>query len=230
MELTIAGWQISIERRPFTTQELRDRYDEYAGRWHRSIKKQGYVSSYRELAHRLRQQSAAVQALPDDIELLDNGIGTAALSLGLAESLPAQVTVSGVDFSSEMLMHARATLASAGHLMRGYQRDAQCLGFAEAQFDMVVSAHLLEHLADPAGAINEMSRVLKPGSPMLLVVSKPTFYTQLLQAKWRFNAFTAGEMVSMMQAAGLEDVQTLQLNGSRPRLSSHAFLATKPAA
>ena len=229
MEMTIAGWQISIERRPFTTQELRERYDEYASQWHRSIKKQGYVSSYRELAGRLSRQSPSFQTLPNEIELLDNGIGTAALSLGLADSLPAQVTVSGVDFSSEMLMQARATLASAGHLMRGYQRDAQSLGFADQQFDMVVSAHLLEHLEDPAGAINEMSRVLKPGSPMLLVVSKPTFYTQLLQAKWRFNAFAAAEMVRMMQAAGLENVQTLLLSGARPRLSSHAFLATKPA-
>ena len=228
MEMTIAGRAFRIGRRPLSGQELRQKYDAYASKWHRNITRQGYVDAYTELAVRLQGESGPLADLPERIELLDNGIGTAALSLGLAAALDSKLIISGVDFSGEMLLQARDTLAEAGQQIHTYQRDARALGFAAELFDMVVSAHLLEHLPDPAGAIQEMSRVLKPGRPLLIIVSKPTFYTRLIQARWRFATFSEADMRKLLLAAGLENIQSYPLKGARPRLSSHAFVATKP--
>jgi hypothetical protein len=53
----------------------------------------------------------------------------------------------------------------------GEQIDAQTLGgIADASLDFVISAHVIEHLRDPIGAIVHAVRVLKDGGIHLLVV------------------------------------------------------------
>ncbi len=41
---------------------------------------------------------------------------------------------------------------------------------ADGSFDAVVASHIIEHLADPLGALAEMHRVLRPGGRLVLVV------------------------------------------------------------
>jgi len=49
--------------------------------------------------------------------------------------------------------------------------DAQTFkGIPSASFDFVISAHVIEHLADPIGTIREAIRVLSPGGVHLLAV------------------------------------------------------------
>jgi SAM-dependent methyltransferase len=49
--------------------------------------------------------------------------------------------------------------------------DAQTYtGIPDNAFDFVISAHVIEHLEDPIGAIKNSLRVLKPGGILLLVV------------------------------------------------------------
>jgi SAM-dependent methyltransferase len=53
----------------------------------------------------------------------------------------------------------------------GQSIDAQTLaGIANGSLDFVISAHVIEHLRDPIGAIVSAIRVLKPGGIHLLVV------------------------------------------------------------
>lgn len=46
--------------------------------------------------------------------------------------------------------------------------DALALPFAEASFDVVLCTEMLEHVAEPQRAIDEMQRVLRPGGVLLL--------------------------------------------------------------
>jgi len=46
--------------------------------------------------------------------------------------------------------------------------DAQALGIADATFDTVLCTEVLEHLAEPQKAVDEMYRVLRPGGELLL--------------------------------------------------------------
>lgn len=48
--------------------------------------------------------------------------------------------------------------------------DGAVLPFRDSSLDYVASSHLLEHLADPAGAIVEWYRAVKPGGILYLVV------------------------------------------------------------
>ena len=46
--------------------------------------------------------------------------------------------------------------------------DARNLTFERAYFDLIYSFHALEHIVDPQRALEEMSRVLKPGGHYLI--------------------------------------------------------------
>lgn len=91
-------------------------------------------------------------------KILDVGCGAGFLTneLALAKHL-----VSGVDLSGESLAVARKY---DGTKTVEYQiADAYQLPFADASFDVVCALDFLEHVEDPARAIKEFSRVLKPG-------------------------------------------------------------------
>lgn len=51
--------------------------------------------------------------------------------------------------------------------------DAHDLKYSDQTFDLVVCTEVLEHCADPAAAVRECSRVLKPGGR--LVISSPNY-------------------------------------------------------
>jgi len=50
------------------------------------------------------------------------------------------------------------------------QADGAELPFRDSSLDYVASSHLLEHLANPAGAIVEWYRVVKPGGTIYMVI------------------------------------------------------------
>jgi GT2 family glycosyltransferase len=51
-----------------------------------------------------------------------------------------------------------------------HHEDAQALSFGDATFDIVISNEVLEHVADPAQALRECARVLKPGGIFLATI------------------------------------------------------------
>jgi SAM-dependent methyltransferase len=67
--------------------------------------------------------------------------------------------------------------------------DLLALPFHEGAFDGVVVTEVLEHCVDPAGALREVFRVLKPGG--LLLVTSPLLWpehdTEDYQDYWRFT-------------------------------------------
>src|SRR6266478_1279476 len=71
-------------------------------------------------------------------------------------------------------MRDRASLESyfkTNAVQSGEPIDAQTLaGIADASLDFVISAHVIEHLRDPVGAIVSAIRVLKPGGVHVLAV------------------------------------------------------------
>jgi SAM-dependent methyltransferase len=58
--------------------------------------------------------------------------------------------------------------------------DLASAGYPSAHFDEVIVWHVLEHLADPAGTLSEIRRILRPSGR--LIVAVPNFSS--LQARW----------------------------------------------
>ncbi len=71
-------------------------------------------------------------------------------------------TVVGVDLALAMLRLARGVGVNA------YQADARHLPFADLQFDLVIAAELLPHVADAHLLVSELVRVTRPGGAIIL--------------------------------------------------------------
>ncbi len=95
--------------------------------------------------------------------LLDLATGSGDLALTIARKLP-ETEITGADFSAEMLAIARAK-----GLTRTVVADGLQLPFAAASFEAVTVAFGLRNMADWAGALREMARVLVPGGRLLVL-------------------------------------------------------------
>ena len=83
----------------------------------------------------------------------------------------------GAKVMSSDLVIERATSGATASLACAIQADATRLPLADASFDFVFCASLIEHVADSQALINEIERVMKPGAECYL--SFPPFYTPI---------------------------------------------------
>jgi ubiquinone/menaquinone biosynthesis C-methylase UbiE len=96
--------------------------------------------------------------------VLDVGCGTGVDVLAIAAMVSPGGEALGIDCSAGVLAAAqRAAAAAAGVPARFAVADAAALPFPEASFHACRCDRTLQHLPDPASAVNEMARVTRPG-------------------------------------------------------------------
>ena len=116
--------------------------------------------------HRIwkRQAVAWLRPRPGQ-QLLDLCCGTGDLALVLAAKVRPRGRVLGMDAALAPLQVARRRAASQPWLAVEWQQgDALATGLAPASQDGAVIAYGLRNLADPAAALRELRRVLRPGA------------------------------------------------------------------
>ena len=98
------------------------------------------------------------------MDLLDVGCGPASITADLAERV-APGRVVALDAAAGALEAARKTLRERGlsEQVEVTSGDVMALPFEDASFDVVHAHQVLQHLADPVGALAEMRRVTRPG-------------------------------------------------------------------
>ena len=101
--------------------------------------------------------------------LLDVGCGPGDAALALAADLGAGGEVVGVDASAAMVAIARQRAAGAPCPVRFSVGDALALDEPDGAFDAARSERTLQWLADPAAAVAELARVVRPGGRLALV-------------------------------------------------------------
>lgn len=100
---------------------------------------------------------------------LDVGTGTALIPLELCRrGIPCRITA--IDLAGEMLELARRNVADAGHgeSIALEWVDAKSLPYETGRFDVVMSNSIIHHIPEPAAALAEMLRVLRPGGLLLV--------------------------------------------------------------
>ena len=101
--------------------------------------------------------------LRPDMVVLDCGCGEATITLGLAEAAHAGWVIA-VDLEKDGFAAARGHAASIGRRNLAFTvADGRQLPFNDAAFDAVLCHSVLETLGDPAKAVTELRRVIKPG-------------------------------------------------------------------
>jgi demethylmenaquinone methyltransferase/2-methoxy-6-polyprenyl-1,4-benzoquinol methylase len=202
------------------------KYDRAAGSWHQSLERLQFLGAYERLMGQLTETGHI--RLPPNPCVLDAGIGTGALSLALASQQPDVGQVVGVDISQKMLDETAANLREHGLGAQLVQHSVTALEFAGASFDLVMNAHILEHLTDPADGLRELVRVLKPGAPLLTVTSRWCPFTMIQQGWWRYRIIPLRRLKSLMCEVGLERVEEITYADQRHiRHMSRAVIAHK---
>lgn len=114
-------------------------------------------------------RKAVLQALrlrPGE-RVLEVGVGTG-LSLPL---YPREVSITGIDVSSEMLEKARRRVARQrlANVEALLEMDAERMSFADASFDKVVAMYVVSVVERPDRLLAELHRVCRPHGEIFLV-------------------------------------------------------------
>ena len=88
--------------------------------------------------------------------------------------------------------------------------DATDLPFGDGSFDTVVMFQTLEHIPEPARALSEAHRVLRPGG--VIVITTP-FMWGLHEQPYDFYRYTPFALEYLADAAGFVDVKIEQVGG-----------------
>ncbi len=166
-----------------------------AGQWDRlrdELFGQGFLSA------------ALLGLLPSEWVIGDLGCGTGAL---LPRLSPLASRVIGVDASDEMLSAAgdRVRTLTNVELRHG---SLEALPLAADSLDAAVFMLVLHHLPDPAAALAEAARVLKPGGRVLIVDMTPherEEYRQKMGHVWL--GFADDQMRRLLAQAGFTDAR-----------------------
>lgn len=143
--------------------------------------------------------------------ILDLGCGAGSLRAQLAG-----LNVIGVDVDPKELARNRELSSACA--------ESHSLPFASRSFDLVICHHSLEHFRDPAGAIREIRRVLKPQGRLFVSVPDgrsfcDRLYRLLLCGGGHFQRFSFESVVRAIES-GTE----LHLAGWRELFTSFIFV------
>lgn len=141
-----------------------------------------------------------------DAAILDAGCGTG----GNLAHLPGAGRRVGLDFSPDALAHARQRQLAS--LVRG---TVTSLPFAASSFDAAISMSVIYHqwVADPADALREIHRVLRPDG--LLFVDVPAYESLTSPhdvAVMTARRFTAPTLRSLVAECGFEVLRVTYWN------------------
>ena len=164
--------------------------------------------------------------------LLDAGTGTGRMLELLAPYVKRAV---GIDVSPEMLAIARDRLARA-QIRHAQVRlaDTYRLPFANGSalqgFDAVLFHQVLHYLDDPAAAVAEAARVMRPGGRVLIADFAP-HELEFLRSDFahRRLGFSDREVQSWFHAAGLKPLASEAIVAGKDKLTVKLWLAQSSA-
>lgn len=119
--------------------------------------------------HLWRTQLVKLSQVKMGASVLDCATGTGDLAIEFKKAVGPKGKVIGTDFNAEMISSA-PTKAKTKNLEIDFQiADAMDLKYPDSTFDVVSISFGIRNVGDPLKALNEMSRVLKPGGRLMVL-------------------------------------------------------------
>ncbi len=136
----------------------------------------------------------------DGAEVLEAGCGVGAQTVVLARRSPG-ARFTGIDISEASLARARDRAATAGITSARFRHaDLLALPFEAGSFDNVFVNFVLEHCGDPATALRELHRVLRPGGA--ITITEPDHATTVFYPATDAARRVFGGMLAAQAAMG----------------------------
>jgi SAM-dependent methyltransferase len=204
-----------------------------------------YVHGYsaRESERLADQAQTLTELLHDDTRypagsrVLEAGCGIGAQTVILAGNSPGAV-ITSIDISGESLKRAEETIRQEGITNVTFrQADIFHLPFGPASFDHIFLCFVLEHLAEPARALEQLRPLLKDGGTITVIEGDhgSTFFHPenedarravqclvTLQQQMGGNALIGRQLYPLVSSAGYHDVHVsprmVYVDASRPAL------------
>lgn len=102
--------------------------------------------------------------------LLEIGTGISSLISDIKSSKNLDFDCFGVDISDTTITTVKKQFDTLGTKAELKVANAECLPFPDNTFDVIVSAHTLEHIKNDNSVIKECTRTLKPGGELIIFV------------------------------------------------------------
>lgn len=177
--------------------------------------------------------------------VLDLGCGTGVVARTAARAVGRGGSVTGLDLNEGMLAAAQAAAARQGLAVEWRAGNATALPFPGASFDVVLSQQALQFVSDPAAALREAARVLRPQGRLALNVCRPLercpAYVHLAEALGRhlgpaaaagmrspFRDWSVDDLRGLLAGAGLREVR-VRIEVSSVRYPSVSELVRREA-
>jgi demethylmenaquinone methyltransferase/2-methoxy-6-polyprenyl-1,4-benzoquinol methylase len=90
----------------------------------------------------------------------------------------------------------------------------------------VLAAHVLEYVDDLEATLREMMRVLKPGCPVIVSVTRSGPRQAVMSMRWRHRGYRPHQLISVFQSVGLS-VMTFNYGASWSRQMCFAVVGVK---
>jgi len=142
--------------------------------------------------------------------VLEIGFGGGAL---LSALLDAGAQASGAEISEAMLERGKRRFGEKVPLV---QASAEALPLADAAIDKAVSVNSLYFWPDPAGAMAELARVIRPDGRLVLCFELPEELRKWPGHRFGFRLFEVEEVKALMEQAGFGRVRTTWGSGRKP--------------
>lgn len=164
---------------------------------------------------------AAVEAA--DLKVTESAVtdvgfgGAVGLDL-LLRRVGAASVVHGVEMSATMLDEAGRRFARDISIGRLHLHEArmECLPFADASLDAIISTNTIYFVDDLAAALREVVRVLRPTGRLVLGVGDPGQMSKMPFTRYGFRLRPIEEVIAMLHEAGFGSVDDRRVgNGSR---------------
>jgi ArsR family transcriptional regulator len=176
-----------------------------------------------ELYGRRFTEAAITALLPTDWTVADLACGAGDLTVRLA---PRVKRVVAVDASPEMLAAAKRRARGLANV-EFHRADLAQLPVADGSCDAALLLLALTHVEEPAAAVAEMARILKPGGRAVVVDllrhDRDEFRRKMGQLR---NGFAAAELRAMLEEAGLDETSCAPLSPEAEAKGPALLLAT----
>ncbi|HEY3686910.1 MAG TPA: class I SAM-dependent methyltransferase [Streptosporangiaceae bacterium] len=140
-----------------------------------------YASNTGRDRARIEEQAGEVLAYaPERGDVLEIAPGPGYLSIALART--GRYAVTGVDISATFVQIATERAAAEGVDVDFRQGNASELPYGDDSFDFIVCCAAFKNFSQPARAVAEMRRVLRPGGRALIIDLRPDVTREAVDA------------------------------------------------